>query len=696
VDIGETDPCNPDTDGDDVQDGTELGLTVGVPDPDGAGSLLATDAAVFEPDADPETTSDPTRPDTDGDGLPDGLESRPDVCSAVDDADTDDDGLPDGDEDANGDGQLNAGETNPCARDTDGDGLADSLERQPGVCSLPDDADSDDDGLADGSEDSNGNGQADAGESDLCLADTDGDGLQDGTELGLTQGLADPDGDAGPLLGTDPSRFIADTDPDSVSNPLLADTDGDLLGDALESINGACPFADDIDSDDDGLADGSEDINLNGVVDTGETDPCNADTDMDMRQDGTEQGLVAGLEDPDGDEGPLTGTDLTVFIADDNPQTQTDPLAADTDGDGLGDGQESVPGACLLADDLDTDDDGLADNEEDRNLNGVVDAGETDPCRADTDDDGLQDGTELGRSAGVSDPDGDTGPIQATDAARFVRDRDPASTSDPLNPDTDGDGLRDGIEGDGTACTFPTDIDSDDDGLADGVEDANGNDRLDAGETAACNPDTDGDGLQDGTELGLTAGLADPDGRDGPLTATDPALFIADTDPDSVSDPTTSDTDGDQLADGVESVAGACPFADDLDSDDDGLPDGVEDANLDGVLDPGETDPCDADTDGDGQPDGAELGLTAGVADPDGDGPLSATNADTFVPDPDPDTITDPLDPTDFDSLDEDGGGEGSGSRGGGGAVSPWLLAAWLALLAFRHRTRARWCSAAI
>ncbi len=118
-------------------------------------------------------------------------------------------------------------------------------------------------------------------------------------------------------------------------------------------------------------------------------------------------------------------------------------FAADTDGDGLPDTVEES--GCTLSTDADTDDDGLADGEEDANRNGVVDAGETDPCNPDSDGDGIQDGTELGRSEGVPDPDGD-GPLLGTDLTVFVPDADPRSTTSPLAADSDGDGYPDGVE----------------------------------------------------------------------------------------------------------------------------------------------------------------------------------------------------------------------------------------------------------
>ncbi len=350
--------------------------------------------------------------------------------------------------------------------------------------------DSDNDGIPDGVEDGNCNGVLDAGETDPNNADTDGDGLQDGTELGITTPVPDPDG-GGPLSGTNVALFVPDADPSTTTNPR------------------------DRDSDDDGVADGAEDGNANGRLDAGESNPNARDTDGDGLQDGTELGVTAPIADPDGG-GPLRGTNAALFVADVDPATTTLPF------------------------DIDSDDDGLADGVEDANANGRLDAGETDPSKADTDGDGLQDGTELGVTTPVPDPDGG-GPLLATDPALFVADLDPETTSDPL------------------------DLDSDDDGLGDGVEDANANGRLDVEEggqalltanttppeTDAVNADTDGDGIQDGTELGITVPIADPDGA-GPLTGTDPGVFIPDADPATQTNPLAIDSDGDGIADGIE------------------------------------------------------------------------------------------------------------------------------------------------
>ncbi|MFX0091595.1 MAG: hypothetical protein ACFFBD_07510 [Candidatus Hodarchaeota archaeon] len=75
---------------------------------------------------------------------------------------------------------------------------------------------------------------------------------------------------------------------------------------------------------------------------------------------------------------------------------------------------------------------------------------------------------------------------------------------DPTNPDTDGDGLMDGLE-EYILGTNAAKVDSDDDGLNDTAE-------LFIWKTLPNNADTDGDGLMDGDEvrLGLSPTNHDP------------------------------------------------------------------------------------------------------------------------------------------------------------------------------------------
>ncbi|HEY3176050.1 MAG TPA: C25 family cysteine peptidase [Candidatus Polarisedimenticolia bacterium] len=124
---------------------------------------------------------------------------------------------------------------------------------------------------------------------------------------------------------------------------------------------------------------------------------------------------------------------------------------------------------------------------------------------------------------------------------------DPATR---LALDSDLDGLLDYREM--ALGSSVTDADTDDDGLSDGAE------VVTLG-TSPTSPDSDGDLVFDGTELGVTS----------PLPATDPnsGFFVPDADPATTTNPIAADTDGG------------------------GASDGFEDADRNGRIDPGETNP---------------------------------------------------------------------------------------------------------
>jgi hypothetical protein len=227
----------------------------------------------------------------------------------------------------------------------------------------------------------------------------------------------------------------------------------------------------------------------------------------------------------------------------------------DSDLDGLCDEDELLLGTDPT--DADTDDDGLSDGEE-LGGDGVLDLGvDTDPLDRDTDEDGLEDGAEL----------------------------DAVPASDPLLYDTDADSISDGVEAgvtepvlpgvsaggvayagsdldafvpdaDPTSTTDPTFGDTDRDGLNDGVEDVDWNGAVDAGETDPSVADTDGDGLDDGSEVELHD-----------------------------TDPLEADSDGDGLTDGEEvDRYGTNP--NDTDSDEGGVDDAAEIAAGSDPFDP--------------------------------------------------------------------------------------------------------------
>ncbi|MFZ5947615.1 MAG: DUF6089 family protein [Stygiobacter sp.] len=144
-----------------------------------------------------ELGTDPRNPDTDGDGLKDGIEVKQ-YTTDPRKADTDGDGLKDGDE------LLNY-KTNPLKADTDNDSLTDYDELMK-FKTDPLNADTDKDGLNDGDE-------IMKYKTDPLKADTDGDGLKDGDEVLKYK-----------------------------TNPLNIDSDGGTVNDGVEVNRGSNPL----------------------------------------------------------------------------------------------------------------------------------------------------------------------------------------------------------------------------------------------------------------------------------------------------------------------------------------------------------------------------------------------------------------------------------------------------------------------
>jgi hypothetical protein len=374
--------------------------------------------------------------------------------------------------------------------------------------------------------------------------------------------------------------------------------------------------------------------------------------------------------------------------------TDSDPLSADSDKDGIPDYDEvngwgtrsgtTLDGWPVVTNPMDpfTDGDHITDGDEDRNhvpgtkhfINIVVQAHgvdkcpdiaihSTDPANADTDGDGLNDDVEL------------SGSENNVDQAKFVgRLKDPNTwkngatikqISDPTIKDSDGDGLDDGEEYLGGSLT------RDDSNPC--LRDSNGNGQSDSAEPKGCamslepsckahvkSPnnqgyDTDGDGLSDACELELgtdptkvdTDGDGIPDGEEDAnqncrfepnLHETCASLTCTTPDGRTVSG---FDTDNDGLSDGLELAYGTDPTNPDTDGD--CIPDGVEDANHNGVYDVGtETNALDKDTDKDGLWDGNGVGSPLGFGeDLNCDGIRQPTETDPRVYDTDHDGKSD-------------------------------------------------------
>ncbi len=282
------------------------------------------------------------------------------------------------------------------------------------------------------------------------------------------------------------------------------------------------------------------------------TDPSDADSDDDGLEDGEELSEHGtDPNDPDSDDDDLSDGDEVLVRG-------TDPNDADSDDDGLSDGDE-----VLVHDtdpnDPDSDGDGLDDIDE-LNTHG------SDPNDADSDDDGLDDGRELQEGTALDDPDSDDDGLNDGDEVMLYG-------TDPTKPDSDGDGLDDGDEVNEHG-TSPTEADSDNDGIGDGDEVACGGDDRDDhdgdgihdaiegdgdsdgdGSPDFCDEDADGDGRLDAEE-----GTADDD-CDGLPNFQDPNDSDGDCDDDPVDDtgdPSADDTGAPPVDDKDPDRAGGC------------------------------------------------------------------------------------------------------------------------------------------
>lgn len=282
----------------------------------------------------------------------------------------------------------------------------------------------------------------------------------------------------------------------------------------------------------------------------------------------------------------------------------------DFDGDGRDNDDELTDGLGENPFLADTDGDGLTDGEEFNHL-----PSRTDPTNPDSDGDGLLDGFEESNGTNPSLADSSIPPNGLTDYFEYTYPlaSDPnghsdtdgltnleeqAAGSNPFLNDTDGDGLDDKVEVDGSAHippigpypSDPADTDTDDDGLDDLAESLHG--------TRPHQADPDLDGLTDTQEV----------------------LVL-------LTNPFDSDSDDDGLLDGFEDIYGLDP--NDTDSDDDRILDGDEDEDEeigDGLNNLGEqlagSSPLVRDSDGDTILDGAEItgGTSPASTDSDEDG----------------------------------------------------------------------------
>nr|MCS5536843.1 hypothetical protein [Candidatus Poseidoniaceae archaeon] len=487
-------------------------------------------------------------------------------CDAVDDSDSD--------------GLLNYEEerwgTNPNSHDSDGDLLTDPVEigfgkaengniemdMHCGVTLLnsiykkaPFHDVSGDDGLSwfleDMDEDGFLNGPGDW--------DTDGDGMPDGFEhcygdlsdhplagMGADPGhILKPanssdsygDWDEDGLSNVEEYKVADDFGPDNYTSPWLEDTDSDGMPDGWEATNGLHP-RDGANADEDPDRDGWD-----------------ADGDGGVYYNELENSAtIKVIHFAIGDFVSSNETVMTVQITLPGGITQQVPIAAPVSGYVYEFGENvtinykftsRLKQLMLIVEESEQFTNIMEYNAKDRDGDGIIDGRSTDPLVFDTDGDGLRDGIEvMGWDILVVN--------KGTQTVRV--------TSDPGVWDTDDDGLSDYRE-------FSE------------ICDQGGN---------ASNADTDGDGLGDYTEA--VHGFE----WDGEAYSTSPCMF---------------DTDNDGLEDGEEVIEGQDLYithANNSDTDDDGLDDGSEVLHVPRPWQ-NPTNPLVNDTDGDGMLDGWEM-----------------------------------------------------------------------------------------
>ncbi len=308
---------------------------------------------------------------------------------------------------------------------------------------------------------------------------------------------------------------------------------------------------DDLDDDNDGILDiyeGGLDEDGDGVPDAGALDTDGDGTPDVLDLDSDNDGILDNLEARQ-DREAVNALDL-------NPNGAID-IAFPVGENGIADAIETEPDSgVLIYALLDSDDDGRPDyRDSDSDNDGIFDI--TEAGGMDNDATGTLDNFADGDGKGVDDA------VQS--AALPVFDTDGDGILDFRDKDSDNDQIPDAVENFGGEPNNP--VDTDGDGAADHRE-----------------TDSDGDGLSDTVEAGKIP--SEPDDVDGNgIWDFREAVSASNQQPD-------------RDADGIGNI-------DDLDDDNDGIPDvleGLVDENGDGVADD-----ASRDTDGDGTPDVNDL-----------------------------------------------------------------------------------------
>lgn len=477
--------------------------------------------------------SHPSDYDSDHDGVNDADEK----AAGLDphNKDTNGDGILDGDEDSDGDGIPNKNESNPNQpgiTDKNNDGVSDLTQPSDPVITKttakgPDGQERETGGIkVTPAQDSNTHidrtvitytpedGNDGKGEETTIIAkndngtwvmtDEDGniipaDELAD-KGISINQGTGEvtfkPDAIA------DGSTISVHNENDDAQNPSKTVTET-----APKDDHDADGLTDDVDPDDDndGLPDDVEknDPENKDGDDISGLDPHNPDTNGDGVKDGDEDSDGDGVKNKD-DNTPFSEDDPSKVLPDQDGDGIRDDIDTDIDGDGVNNADEKEAGT----DPKNPNTNGTPDGDKDTDNDGLTNKEESDPnlnTTTDRNDDGKPDITD-----GNKDEDGDG-----------VDNKDEKDDgTNPFNPDTDGDGKKDGeddvnnndVDNDGV-----NDADEKDAGLDPNKNDTDGNGTSDGDE------DTDGDGISNKDESDTTKPGKTDENNDGVSDVNQPA-----------------------------------------------------------------------------------------------------------------------------------------------------------------------------
>ncbi|MEB5566898.1 Rib/alpha-like domain-containing protein, partial [Mammaliicoccus sciuri] len=360
--------------------------------------------------------------------------------------DTDGNGVNDGDEDTDGDGIPNKVESDPTSdkvTDKDGNGKPDiSTPKDTDGDGIPDNQDNDIDGDGVSNEDEKLIG------TDPTNPDTDGNGVNDGDEDYDSDGIPNKD-ESDPKSNT-PTDKDGDGKPDITTpkdsnsdNGSDVNSDSDSSSNSDSSSDSQSDNDSDSDSSSDSQSDKDSDSDTNSGSDSGTDSTSDLDSNSDSNNDSGSNTDSSSDSNSTSDDNSTSHSDSNS-VSDSNSTSDSDSNSSSTsDGntDSSSDSNSTSNSSSDSDSDNDTDGDGIPDKDDnDIDGDGVSNKDEeligTDPTNPDTDGNGVNDGDEDYDSDGIpnkdeSDPKSNTPTDKDGDGKPDITTPSQAASNDP-------------------------------------------------------------------------------------------------------------------------------------------------------------------------------------------------------------------------------------------------------------------------